>query len=61
MSGKSFSENLPKQPSKPAEFILMCRICGKPVSVSNANTDGDGKAVHGECYAQTFRKGGHVS
>ena len=29
---------------------LFCRICGKPVSVETAKTDGDGKAIHEECY-----------
>jgi hypothetical protein len=29
---------------------LLCRICGKPVPVETAKGDGDGKAIHEECY-----------
>jgi hypothetical protein len=29
---------------------LQCSICRKPVPVETAKTDGDGKAVHEECY-----------
>jgi len=29
---------------------LLCRICGKPAAVETCKTDGDGKAVHEECY-----------
>lgn len=30
---------------------LRCRICDKPVALENAKTDGDGQAIHEECYA----------
>lgn len=30
---------------------LSCRICGKPVHVSDAKSDADGKAIHEDCYA----------
>lgn len=30
---------------------LPCRICGKPVALDTAKADGDGKAIHDECYA----------
>ena len=30
--------------------ILLCRICNRPVPIESAETDSDGKAVHGECY-----------
>jgi hypothetical protein len=30
---------------------VLCRICGKPVSVSTAKADADGNAIHEECYA----------
>jgi hypothetical protein len=29
---------------------LHCRICRKPVAVEIAKTDGNGQAVHEECY-----------
>lgn len=31
--------------------VLRCRICDKPISTETAKTDGDGKAIHEECYA----------
>ena len=30
--------------------ILRCRICRKPVPVETAKTDGEGQAIHEECY-----------
>jgi hypothetical protein len=30
---------------------VICRLCGKPVSVNTAKADADGKAIHEECYA----------
>jgi|HubBroStandDraft_4_1064222.scaffolds.fasta_scaffold220574_2 hypothetical protein len=30
--------------------ILRCRICRKSVPVETAKTDGEGQAVHEECY-----------
>jgi hypothetical protein len=29
---------------------LLCRICGKPVAVETSKTDGDGQAIHEDCY-----------
>jgi len=29
---------------------LNCTICGKPLDLSTAQTDGYGKPVHSECY-----------
>ena len=29
---------------------LLCRICGKPVAVETCKTDGDGQAIHEDCY-----------
>lgn len=29
-----------------------CSICGEPVNLQTAKSDGDGKAVHEECYVQ---------
>ncbi len=28
----------------------LCRICGKPVAVETSKTDGDGQAIHEDCY-----------
>ena len=36
-------------PKNPSTFALLCRI-GKPVPLETAKTDGDGKAIHEECY-----------
>jgi hypothetical protein len=33
----------------------LCRICNKPVPLEIAKADGDGKAIHEECYAQKLR------
>jgi hypothetical protein len=30
---------------------LICVLCGKPVDIETAKTDGFGKPVHGDCYA----------
>jgi hypothetical protein len=29
---------------------LLCRICGKPIAVETSKTDGDGQAIHEDCY-----------
>ena len=34
---------------------LLCRICRKPVSVSNAKSDSDGQAIHVDCYTLKMR------
>lgn len=39
------------QPSPASSLALLCRICGNRVAIASAKTDGDGKAVHEECYA----------
>ena len=38
--------SLPK-PSSPQH----CAICGKPIALETAKTNGEGKAIHEECYA----------
>lgn len=43
----SFSDKTPKIDRE----TVLCRICGKPVSLSDARTDADGKAIHEDCYA----------
>jgi hypothetical protein len=35
----------------PTKDSIICRICGKPVSVNTAKADADGKGIHEECYA----------
>lgn len=43
--------NLPPQkPSQKFKSPLLCRICGKPLSVETSKTDG--KAVHQDCYVK---------
>jgi hypothetical protein len=34
---------------------LLCRICGNPVAVETSKTDGDGQAIHEDCYVQNVR------
>jgi hypothetical protein len=40
-----------KEAPKKESPVLRCRICDKPVTVETAKTDGDGQAIHEECYA----------
>lgn len=40
----------PQNVSQKSKRTLLCRICGKPVSVETCKTDGDGQAIHEECY-----------
>jgi len=45
------STSFPHLPNKtPWRDSVVCRICGKPVPVSIANSDEDGMAIHEECY-----------
>jgi len=30
--------------------LIACAICGQPVDISEAKTDGEGRAVHEECF-----------
>lgn len=39
---------------KPESNPLLCRICGKPVGAETAKLNGDGKAVHVECYTPSL-------
>ena len=32
--------------------VVLCEICGKPVTLETAKADDRGKPVHQECYAQ---------
>jgi len=46
-----FAEKLAAEPRhRGLHSSLQCRICSKPVAVEIAKTDGDGQAVHEECY-----------
>lgn len=36
--------------SIPVRHALQCHICRKPVAVETAKTDGQGQAVHEDCY-----------
>lgn len=47
MSQSPENQRLPTSSSS----SLRCRICGNAVAIAYAKTDGDGKAVHEECYA----------
>lgn len=40
----------PQNVSQKFSGPLLCRICGKPVAVETSKTDGDGKAIHEDCY-----------
>jgi hypothetical protein len=45
------AEKLSAEPSRGSlHTLLRCRICRKPVAVEIAKTDGNGQAVHEECY-----------
>lgn len=50
-------DNLDKPNDKLIDFTsaLLCRVCGKHIPIELARTDGDGKAVHEECYAQKLQ------
>jgi hypothetical protein len=37
-----------------APFPLSCALCNQPVPIETANTDGQGRAVHSDCYAETL-------
>jgi hypothetical protein len=39
-----------KQTLHSTRSILHCRICSKPIPVESAKTDGEGQAIHEECY-----------
>jgi hypothetical protein len=42
-----------------SQFIdseLLCRVCGKPMTIELAKTDEDGKAVHDTCYLARLSK-----
>lgn len=43
-------QNVPQKFKRKSPLLLLCRICGKPVAVETAKTDGDGKAIHEDCY-----------
>jgi len=49
----------PKDPFPPESQIHICAICRQPVSLENAKTDNDGKAVHESCYARQMKSDGH--
>jgi hypothetical protein len=36
--------------------ILQCRICSEPIPIETAKTDGDGQAIHEECYILSLTK-----
>lgn len=50
-----------KQSRRPLHHILHCRTCGKPVAVETAKTDGDGQAVHEECYLVSVQRPAQLS
>ena len=47
--GTSFPPLPPDQ--SPTKDSVVCRICGKPVSVNTAKADAYGEPIHEECYA----------
>jgi len=46
----SLSPQNVSQKFKTKSSPLLCRICGKPVAVETCKTDGDGQAIHEDCY-----------
>jgi hypothetical protein len=38
------AENIP--------LVVICRICGDPVTIGTCTVDDDGRAVHEECYGK---------
>ena len=50
------AESETKESRRPLHHILHCRTCGKPVAVETAKTDGDGQAVHDECYILSVQR-----
>ena len=43
------------------QSLLRCRICRKPVPVEIAKTDGEGQAIHEDCYILAMRPGATAS
>jgi hypothetical protein len=33
-----------------------CKLCSEPLDIKTAKTDGDGQAVHEECYLASLKK-----
>jgi hypothetical protein len=63
---KAMVSGLPEeQPSsqiaRGMRLVLNCRICRKPVPMETAKADGDGQAVHEECYVSTLTQVNPVS
>ena len=53
----NYSYSTAHHPARERELLpLPCEICGKQVSLESANTDGDGKAVHEDCYLNEVAK-----
>jgi hypothetical protein len=40
----------------PEQQGLVCRICHQQIRIEDAKTDGDGRAVHDECYARELKR-----
>jgi formate-dependent nitrite reductase cytochrome c552 subunit len=49
-----FSQNPERTPRKESASPL-CQICGKPIPVEIAETNGNGKATHDDCYLSKVR------
>lgn len=41
--------------SRRPRYSVHCSVCGKPLAVETAKTDGNGQAVHEECYLASIR------
>jgi hypothetical protein len=41
--------------SNQESVLPLCPVCNKPVPLETAKTDGDGRAVHEECYLLAVR------
>src|SRR5215467_5723278 len=49
-SREAIRMNTPLSEKNRNVHILFCRLCGKPVSIETAKTNGDGQAIHESCY-----------
>ena len=57
---KAMLVHLPESPEVRAQVsarphnVLHCTICHQPVPVETAKTDGNGRAIHEECYLMSL-------
>lgn len=59
---KEMMQHLPESQEARAQFsrslhnVLSCSICRQPVPLETAKTDGNGRAIHEECYIMSLSR-----